>query len=103
MAFSVRQRVVRDVAVSCWLTGFDRLRWANEPNHIASQIRDYQRLMQHWRKVLPVPILEVSYETVVADLVRQRSQTVYYILTRMKSAAKVWLNRQRSLSAGASA
>lgn len=31
-----------------------------------------------------------------ADLVRQRSQTVYYILTRMKGIARVWLNRERS-------
>jgi len=31
-----------------------------------------------------------------AELVRQRSQTTYYILTRMKSAVKVYLNRQRS-------
>lgn len=30
-----------------------------------------------------------------AELVRQRSQTIYYILTRMKSAVKVLLNRQR--------
>lgn len=31
-----------------------------------------------------------------AQLVRQRSQTVYYILTRMKGACKVWLNRERA-------
>ncbi len=30
------------------------------------------------------------------QLVRLRSQTVYYILTRMKSACKVWLNRERA-------
>ena len=30
-----------------------------------------------------------------AQLVRARSQTVYYILTRMKSAAVVWLKRDR--------
>ena len=35
-----------------------------------------------------------------ADLVRQRSQTVYYILTRMKSAATVWRNRDRAAAAG---
>lgn len=29
------------------------------------------------------------------QLVRIRSQTVYYILTRMKGAAKVWLGRER--------
>ena len=31
-----------------------------------------------------------------ADLVRQRSQTVYYLLTRMKGIVKVWMNRQRA-------
>ncbi len=30
------------------------------------------------------------------QLVRLRSQTVYYILTRMKSVCKVWLNRERA-------
>lgn len=33
------------------------------------------------------------------QLVRIRSQTVYYILTRMKSACKVLLNRQRATGA----
>ena len=33
------------------------------------------------------------------QLVRIRSQTVYYILTRMKSACKVLLNRQRAAQA----
>lgn len=45
-------------------------------------------------------ILEVPADFVPkivgADLVRQRSQTVYYILTRMKSAATVWRNRDRA-------
>lgn len=31
-----------------------------------------------------------------AELVRQRSQTTYYVLTRMKSICKVYLNRERS-------
>ncbi|HVU24518.1 MAG TPA: SufE family protein [Opitutus sp.] len=35
-------------------------------------------------------------QIVGGQLVRLRSQTVYYILTRMKSAAKVWLNRERA-------
>lgn len=48
----------------------------------------------------PQEVLDVTADFVPrivgADLVRQRSQTVYYILTRMKSAAKVYLNRQRA-------
>jgi len=35
-------------------------------------------------------------QIVGAELVRARSQTVYYLLTRMKGAAKVWMQRQRA-------
>ena len=34
------------------------------------------------------------------QLVRVRSQTVYYILTRLKSACRVWLNRERAAATG---
>jgi cysteine desulfuration protein SufE len=49
-------------------------------------------------EILAVPADFVP-RIVGADLVRQRSQTVYYLLTRMKSAATVWRNRQRSAGA----
>ena len=62
------RRDLRDVAVSCWMTHFGELRWANDQQHIASRFQEYQRLMEHWRKVLPVPLLEVDYEETVADL-----------------------------------
>ncbi len=62
------RRDLRDVAVSCWMTHFREIRWANDPQHIASRFRQYQRIMEHWRKVLPVPLLEVDYEETVADL-----------------------------------
>lgn len=48
----------------------------------------------------PEEILEVPSDFVPrivgANLVRIRSHTVYYILTRMKSACKVYLNRVRA-------
>jgi hypothetical protein len=62
------RRDLRDVAVSCWMTRFEKVRWANDRQHIATRFREYQRLMEHWRKVLPVPLLEVDYEETVADL-----------------------------------
>ena len=49
-------------------------------------------------QVLDVPSDFVP-KIIGAELVRARSQTVYYILTRMKSSAKVWLNRERSATA----
>jgi tetratricopeptide (TPR) repeat protein len=62
------RRDLRDVAVSCWMAHFEEVSWANDPQCIASRFYEYQRLMEHWRKVLPVPLLEVDYEETVADL-----------------------------------
>lgn len=50
--------------------------------------------------ISPSEIMEIPADFVPkivgGQLVRIRSQTVYYILTRMKSVCKVWLNRQRA-------
>ncbi len=62
------RRDVRDVALSCWLTNFKDLTWTNDFRHIAGRIHDYQRLMEHWRKTLSTPMLEIDYEQLVGDL-----------------------------------
>jgi tetratricopeptide (TPR) repeat protein len=62
------RRDLRDVAVSCWMTNFGEVRWACDQRHLASRLHEYQRLMEHWRTVLPVPLLEVDYEETVSDL-----------------------------------
>jgi hypothetical protein len=59
---------LRDIAVSCWMTNFRHQRWASNQEDIASRFAQYRRLMDHWRRVLPVPIFEVNYEDTVADL-----------------------------------
>lgn len=61
------RRDLRDVAVSCWMTGFRIIRWADDPGHLGLRITDYRRLMRHWHAVLPVPIHEVVYEKLVDD------------------------------------
>jgi tetratricopeptide (TPR) repeat protein len=61
-------RDLRDVAVSCWMTHFRNIRWANDPGHIATRFAQYRRLMDHWRTVLTLPIHEVDYVEVVSDL-----------------------------------
>jgi tetratricopeptide (TPR) repeat protein len=62
------RRDLRDVAVSCWMTNFRQIRWAFDQENIASRFREYRRLMDHWRSVLPVSLLEVDYEETVTDL-----------------------------------
>jgi tetratricopeptide (TPR) repeat protein len=62
------RRDLRDVAVSCWMTDFSSIRWANDFGHIASRFRQYRRIMDHWRAVLPLAVVEVDYEDTVNDL-----------------------------------
>jgi tetratricopeptide (TPR) repeat protein len=62
------RRDLRDVAVSCWMTNFQSVRWANDFDHIATRFAEFRRVMEHWQRVLPVPLLEIDYEETVADL-----------------------------------
>lgn len=62
------RRDPRDIAVSCWSTQFRAIPWANDAQHLASRFTQYQRLMEHWQKVLPVEVLDVVYEELVEDL-----------------------------------
>ncbi len=61
------RRDVRDVAMSCFQTQFGAIRWACHPEHLVERIRQYQRIMQHWRTVLPGRFLESDYEALTDD------------------------------------
>ena len=61
------RRDLRAVAVSCWMTQFRDIRWADDLDHLAGRCRDYARLMQYCALVLPVPVHEVVYEQLVED------------------------------------
>ena len=70
------RRDLRDAALSCWITDFWQVRWACDQHQIASRAAEYRRVMEHWRRVLPVPLLEVDYESLVADQERVSRQIV---------------------------
>lgn len=57
-------------------------------------------LCQGLEGALPEDVVEVPQDFVPkivgGQLIRLRSQTVYYILTRMKGACRAWLNRERA-------
>jgi tetratricopeptide (TPR) repeat protein len=70
------RRDPRDVAFSCWATFFGELRWANDLRVIAQQIIQHDRLIAHWRAVLPIPVIEVVYEELVTDFEPQARRLV---------------------------
>lgn len=61
------RRDLRDVAVSCWMTNFRNVRWADDQENLAARCRDYCRLMDHWKAVLPERVQDVEYERLVED------------------------------------
>jgi len=65
--FIYSKRDPRDIAVSCWVTNFKQIRWACDQEDIAARILAHQRIMAHWKTLLPVNVLEVEYEETVAD------------------------------------
>jgi tetratricopeptide (TPR) repeat protein len=56
-----------DVCASAFFQNFKWMPHAASLEDIALHHAQYERLMEHWRRVLPVPIHEVVYEELVAD------------------------------------
>ena len=71
-------RDLRDVAVSCWLTGYAIL-WSHQWEHIAHRFAIYQRIVAHWRRTKPLEWLDVSYESLVFDLERQSRRLIDFV------------------------
>jgi hypothetical protein len=63
------RRDPRDSGLSTYFLEFQRndLAWSYDLGHIAQYYRDYERLMAHWAEHLPLPVLDVSYEALVAE------------------------------------
>src|SRR5262249_1384701 len=60
-----------DVCVSCYFQNFHRLDFAWSLEDIGVYYREYERLMDHWRRTLPIEIHDVSYE----ELIRRPEET----------------------------
>lgn len=56
-----------DVCASAYFQNFKWMPHAASLEDIAFHQRQYERLMEHWRRVLPVPVHEVVYEELIAD------------------------------------
>lgn len=72
------RRVPQDTCLSIYATQFAAgQHFAYDLAELGAYYRGYQRLMAHWRRVLPAHVLiEVDYEAVVADLEGQARRLV---------------------------
>ena len=76
----VCRRDLRDVGLSCYLQHFgDNLPWAASLADIAWRAQAFDRLVSHWRAVLPLDILEVQYEDLVHDLESESRRLIEFL------------------------
>ncbi len=63
------RRNALDNCVSCFTTDFSEgQHWSYELSELGTYYGFYLDLMAHWQRVLPLPIHNIQYESVVADL-----------------------------------
>ncbi len=72
------QRDPRDTCWSCYFQNFREVPFACDLRTLGAYHRRYERLMAYWKEVLPLPILEVRYEQLVADLERISREIVAF-------------------------
>lgn len=61
------RRDAMDTCLSCYFQNFRHLEFSADLHDTGVFYRQYERLMAHWRKALPLPMLDVQYEEMVTD------------------------------------
>ncbi|WP_353162214.1 sulfotransferase [Salinisphaera shabanensis] len=62
------RREAMDNCLSCYFQLFNQgMRFAYDQGHVGQVYRQHERLMAHWAAHLPLPMLTVDYEALVAD------------------------------------
>ena len=73
-------RDLRDVGLSIYAQNFNlHQRWATDLADIAYYWQGYRQLMDHWKQVTALDILDVVYEDTVADLERQSRKVLEFL------------------------
>jgi tetratricopeptide (TPR) repeat protein len=74
------RRDPRDICVSCFTTRFgDHIAWTNDLEECAARFNEIERLTDHWRAVLPGPVLEVNYEALVGNLETESRRLIDFL------------------------
>ena len=74
------RRDARDNALSIWMENFSPdQRYATDFDDLAFFHAQYERLMAHWRKVLPLRSIEMKYEDTVDNLEAQARKLIAFL------------------------
>ncbi len=69
-----------DTGLSCYFQNFVHAHpWSCDLNLIGEFYRNYELMMAHWKSELPLPILDVQYEDVVAEQERASREIIDFL------------------------
>jgi len=70
-----------DTALAMWITNYGKHRYpfACDLEHLASHLEDQERLVRHWREVLPLRSCDVAFEDLVSDPAGQAARLAEFL------------------------
>lgn len=90
------RRDLRDVCLSCFFQHFTAgLNWTHDLSDLAFRAKEVERLVAHWREVLPTPILEIQYESMVNDLEGESRRLIDFLGLPWDSACLAFHETER--------
>ncbi len=94
----------RDIALSCFFQKFasGQLMFSYDLADCGKRYRETARLMAHWRRVLPLRMLDVTYEALVADLESESRRLVAFLGLTWEPACLDFHRTQRTVTTASS-
>jgi len=88
-----------DTCLSAFFQNFsEELLFTSNLDHLAIYYQEYQKLMAHWKKVLPMPVLDVSYEDVVDDQAFWTKKILAFCKLEWEDACLKFYRQERSVA-----
>jgi hypothetical protein len=95
----VCRRDLRDVCISCFTNHFtETLPWTTDLENCAFRAVQTERLMQHWRRVLPVQMIEIDYENLVTNLEAESRRLIGFLGLEWDPACLDFHNNKRAVA-----
>jgi tetratricopeptide (TPR) repeat protein len=97
--FIVCRRDLRDICLSCFTTFFPlTLPWSNSLEDCGDRAAGTMALLDLWRRVLPARMIEVQYESLVADLESESRRLIDFLGLEWDPACLDYQQNKRAVS-----
>lgn len=89
----------RDVAISCYMGGFNNNlhAWTTQIDWVSHSWQQSMRMMEHWKQTLDIPILDVHYERLVADPENEMPRIIEFLGLEWDDACREFYKSRRTV------